>query len=133
MTSLLREVAASWPVTVILAFLALYPVVTAAVWVITALLYARRREGTSQAGEAFYAIPDRELPRVSVLVPAYREEAGLERTLEALHVLNYPDYEVLVVDDGSPDGRPTSRGSTSLETRASGCCARRSTRARPWR
>ncbi len=103
MSELLREVAASWPVTVVLAFLALYPVITAAVWVITALLYARRREGTSQPDEAFYDIPDGELPRVSVLVPAYREQAGLERTLEALHVLDYPDYEVLVVDDGSPD------------------------------
>lgn len=103
MTALLQAVADSWAVAVVLGFLALYPVVTAAVWVVTALLYAKHREsGASQA--AFYDLPETDLPRVSVLVPAYREEAGLDATLEVLHVLDYPDYEVLVVDDGSPDG-----------------------------
>jgi len=51
----------------------------------------------------FYAIPDGDLPRVTLLVPAYREAATIDRTLQALHDLDYPDYEVLVVDDGSPD------------------------------
>lgn len=103
MSRLLEAVAASWPVTVVLAFLALYPVVTAAVWVVTALLYAKQRE-TGAASDAFFDLPAERLPRVSVLVPAYREEAGLDATLEVLHHLDYPDYEVVVVDDGSPDG-----------------------------
>jgi len=98
--SLLAGLADSWALRVVLGFVALYPMVTAAVWVVTALLYWRSREG---ADDSFYDLADAELPRVSVLVPAYREAAVLDATLEVLHVLDYPDYEVVVVDDGSPD------------------------------
>ncbi len=42
-------------------------------------------------------------PRVSVVVCAYNEERTLEACLESLRRLRYPDYEVLVVDDGSTD------------------------------
>jgi biofilm PGA synthesis N-glycosyltransferase PgaC len=100
-TGVLAALASSWPVHALLGFIALYPMVTAVVWVVTALIYAGRREGP--ASEDFYAIPDEQLPLVTVLVPAYREETGIGATLEALHDLDYPRYEVLVVDDGSPD------------------------------
>jgi biofilm PGA synthesis N-glycosyltransferase PgaC len=100
MTPLLAGVAESTALVLVLGFVALYPLVTAAVWVVTALLYWRSREG---ADEGFYDLDDAQLPRVSILVPAYREALVLDGTLEALHVLNYPDYEVVVVDDGSPD------------------------------
>jgi O-antigen biosynthesis protein len=42
-------------------------------------------------------------PRVSVVVCAYNAEKTLAETLESLTRLDYPDYEVLVVDDGSTD------------------------------
>ena len=45
----------------------------------------------------------RELPPISILVPAYNEGAVLERALTSLMQLEYPEYEVLVVDDGSSD------------------------------
>lgn len=45
----------------------------------------------------------KELPSISILVPAYNEAAVLERALASLMRLDYPDYEVLVVDDGSSD------------------------------
>jgi len=41
--------------------------------------------------------------RFSIIVPAYNEEADLPKTLTALEVLKYHDYEVLVIDDGSDD------------------------------
>lgn len=102
MTGVLSTLADWWPVHVLLGFIALYPMITAVVWVVTALVYASQREGAGS--EAFYDLPDEELPLVTVLVPAFREEQGIGRTLEALHHLDYPTYEVLVVDDGSPDG-----------------------------
>jgi len=43
------------------------------------------------------------LPKVSVLVPAYNEEAVIERTLSSLCKIQYPDLEILVIDDGSFD------------------------------
>lgn len=45
-------------------------------------------------------------PRVSLLVPARDEAANLARTLPALLALDYPDLEILVLDDGSEDGTP---------------------------
>lgn len=42
-------------------------------------------------------------PRVSVVCCAYNAEATLAETLESLIALNYPDYEVIVIDDGSRD------------------------------
>jgi cellulose synthase/poly-beta-1,6-N-acetylglucosamine synthase-like glycosyltransferase len=42
-------------------------------------------------------------PAVSVLVPAYNEEAGIVASVSALLALRYPRHEVVVVDDGSSD------------------------------
>lgn len=43
------------------------------------------------------------LPSVSVIVPAYNEEAGIEQAVRSLAGSDYPDLEVIVVDDGSND------------------------------
>ncbi len=43
------------------------------------------------------------LPSVSIIAPAYREEATIVESVTALLNLRYPDYEVVVVNDGSPD------------------------------
>lgn len=43
-------------------------------------------------------------PGVTVLVPAYNEEAVIGWTLHHLLCSDYPAFEVLVVDDGSQDG-----------------------------
>jgi glycosyltransferase involved in cell wall biosynthesis len=42
-------------------------------------------------------------PRVSVVVCAYNAERTMAACLASLEVLNYPDYEVIVVNDGSRD------------------------------
>ena len=42
-------------------------------------------------------------PRVSVVVCAYNAERTIDRCLASLAVLNYPNYEVIVVNDGSGD------------------------------
>lgn len=41
---------------------------------------------------------------VSVIIPAYKSEASLEMALRSLLEQSYPDLEILVVDDCSPDG-----------------------------
>jgi glycosyltransferase involved in cell wall biosynthesis len=43
-------------------------------------------------------------PRVSVVVCAYNAERTMFDCLASLERLNYPDYEVIVVNDGSRDG-----------------------------
>jgi O-antigen biosynthesis protein len=44
-----------------------------------------------------------EWPRASVVVCAYQAEDTIGECLQSLTELDYPDYEVLVVDDGSTD------------------------------
>ncbi len=41
---------------------------------------------------------------VSVIVPAYNEAANIEATVRSLLANDYPNVEVIVVDDGSSDG-----------------------------
>ena len=41
---------------------------------------------------------------VSLIVPAYNEEATVVETVKNLLKLNYPEYEIIVVNDGSRDG-----------------------------
>jgi cellulose synthase/poly-beta-1,6-N-acetylglucosamine synthase-like glycosyltransferase len=43
------------------------------------------------------------LPSVSIIVPAFKEEASIDQTVRALLSQRYPDFEVVVVNDGSPD------------------------------
>jgi O-antigen biosynthesis protein len=55
---------------------------------------------------AFADVPfatDRPQPRVSVVVCTYNGARTLAHTLEELRAVDYPDYEVIVVDDGSTD------------------------------
>jgi chlorobactene glucosyltransferase len=48
-------------------------------------------------------LPDRELPFVSILVPARNEEKKIARCLESLLLQDYPSFELIVVDDRSTD------------------------------
>lgn len=48
-------------------------------------------------------LPDADLPPVSVIVPAYNEGRVLERAIRSILRIDYPEYEIVVVDDGSRD------------------------------
>jgi cellulose synthase/poly-beta-1,6-N-acetylglucosamine synthase-like glycosyltransferase/peptidoglycan/xylan/chitin deacetylase (PgdA/CDA1 family) len=48
-------------------------------------------------------VPSGELPPVTVIVPAYNEAVGIERSVRSIAASDYPDLEVLVIDDGSTD------------------------------
>jgi len=52
-------------------------------------------------------------PPVSVVVPAYNEVVGIAATVRAIAASDYPDLELIVVDDGSTDG--TADAVTELE------------------
>lgn len=43
------------------------------------------------------------LPFVSIVIPAFNEEQSIMRSLDALKNLDYPRFEVIVVNDGSTD------------------------------
>jgi poly-beta-1,6-N-acetyl-D-glucosamine synthase len=43
------------------------------------------------------------LPPVSIILPAYNEGAVIDSAISSLLALDYPRYEIIVVDDGSAD------------------------------
>jgi len=69
----------------------------AAVWLILRHLM---RLGYSRYHESIH--PSMALP-VSVLLSAYNEESCIVESVKSLCQLNYPDYEIVVINDGSTD------------------------------
>ena len=61
------------------------------------LAFRHRRSSRGQRQETHF-------PVVSVVVPAYNEAVVIARTVGSLAASDYPDFEVVVVDDGSSDG-----------------------------
>lgn len=53
----------------------------------------------------YYPLP--KAPKISVIVACYNGDRTLRPCLESLKALNYPDYEVILVDDGSTDNTQT--------------------------
>jgi cellulose synthase/poly-beta-1,6-N-acetylglucosamine synthase-like glycosyltransferase len=59
-----------------------------------------RRRRYSASDEAF-ASPF--TPGITVILPAYNEEAGIVESVRSLLALRYPQFEIVVVNDGSSD------------------------------
>ena len=69
----------------------------------------RPKEGFFVVQRMFLAAPYYPLPRhpmVSVVIACYNGARTLKACLESATQLNYPAYEVILVDDGSTDGTP---------------------------
>jgi len=77
----------------------LYLVFTAIAW--RGITHHRRERAYSATAEVF-ASPL--TPPISILVPAYNEEAGIVESVHSLLGLRYPEFEVIVISDGSTDG-----------------------------
>jgi len=60
--------------------------------------FAFRRPRASRVAHA-----DSDLPMISILVPARNEEENIERCIRSLLALNYPNFEVIALDDNSTD------------------------------
>jgi biofilm PGA synthesis N-glycosyltransferase PgaC len=106
--SLLLAIQRSPPYWWLLIFFAAYPIVTSIMWMITAMLFRWRWENATPppppGAEAAPAPAAAPRPFVSLLVPAHDEEAVIARSVQAMLALDYPSFEVIVVDDGSNDG-----------------------------
>jgi poly-beta-1,6-N-acetyl-D-glucosamine synthase len=81
---------------IITAYVFWYPLVMSTTWMIGGLLFYFRRERKAP-------LPLTETPMVSILVPCYNEEDTIQDTIQHLHELNYPNYEIIAINDGSKD------------------------------
>lgn len=74
-----------------------YPAIMSAAWIVGAVIFYFSNERKKP-------LPLYETPKVSILVPCYNEEDTIENTVAELSKIQYPDYEIIVINDGSKDG-----------------------------
>jgi biofilm PGA synthesis N-glycosyltransferase PgaC len=79
-------------------FVYLYPLLMSFVWMIGALIFYFRLEHKKKTPPEMKGYPF-----FSVLVPCHNEKDQLGDTVAYLVELDYPDYEIILIDDGSDD------------------------------
>lgn len=72
-------------------------------WVLSLMAAVRARRGGPQVKATPKAPLPSPAPRMSVVVPARNEEHDIEACVTSLCAQDYPDLEIIVVDDGSTD------------------------------
>jgi poly-beta-1,6-N-acetyl-D-glucosamine synthase len=82
---------------VVLVFAGLYPIVSSGLWLSGAFLF-RILDETSRLEPS-----EGGWPGVTILIPAYNEEQVIGHCVQAALAVDYPDLEVIVLDDGSRD------------------------------
>lgn len=84
----------------LLGFVFFYPLFMSYLWMIGAVLFYFRFERT----QTHYTRPPADYtPPVSILIPCYNEGDNAEETLSHALALDYPDFEVIAINDGSKD------------------------------
>lgn len=79
-------------------FVYFYPLLMSFVWVTGGLIFFWRLERRKVAP------PESDnYPFFSVLVPCHNEESQIEESVLHLMQLDYPEYEIILIDDGSTD------------------------------
>ncbi|AKP63599.1 glycosyltransferase [Levilactobacillus koreensis JCM 16448] len=100
--SILKATLGQTVLNVFLLILCLYPVVGSFFWFAGALSY--RFLKTNKRDSDWSPILPSKQPMITIMIPAHNEEVMIEETITYLfEELNYDNYEVLVMNDGSTD------------------------------
>ena len=86
----------------ILAYVFLYPVLMSVAWMIGGITFYLRFERKPHRIVNQPPLRD-DYPLIAILVPCFNEEAHAEETINALMELEYPNFEVIAINDGSKD------------------------------
>ncbi len=86
---------------VLLKFVFMYPLVMSFLWMTGGIYYYLHweRHGDRDAGPPAIENP----PLVSILIPCFNETANVADTIAAAAKQNYPNFEVIAINDGSAD------------------------------
>ena len=87
--------------TLLFGFVFYYPFFMAWLWMLGGLIYFVAYERHDDFTQPDFT--QAETPRISIIVPCYNEEPNVREVIAHLQNLNYPNYEVLAVNDGSHD------------------------------
>lgn len=77
-------------------FILIYPLGMSIIWTTGTLYYYFRHEIKP-------TYTNKELPFCTILIPAYNEMENIHDIIDRMHKLNYPNYEIIVINDGSKD------------------------------
>lgn len=79
-------------------FVYLYPLFMGFIWIIGGLFFFWRRERGNQISPVIS-----KHPFFSILIPCHNEDEHIEESVMFLIDLDYPNYEIILIDDGSTD------------------------------
>jgi poly-beta-1,6-N-acetyl-D-glucosamine synthase len=82
-------------------FVFYYPLLMAYLWMVGGLLHyllVERKDGGKLAKPTLTSYP-----KVSVVVPCYNEADNVREVIASLDKLNYPNYDIIAINDGSRD------------------------------
>ena len=83
-------------------FVFFYPLFMACTWMMGAIFYFLYWERPlRKSGDKLPELPS--YPKVSILVPCYNEGPNVRETISQLAQLQYPDFEIIAINDGSKD------------------------------
>lgn len=87
-------------------FVLVYAVLVGSVYLLTLVIasFSVRRHTYHEGGlDDDVVLTSPLAPSIAVIVPAYNEEAGIIDSVRSLLTLRYPNFEIVVVNDGSTD------------------------------
>lgn len=64
----------------------------------------RRNHHLSRFGRIGEMLSSRSTPPLSIVIPAYNEEAGIVDSVRSMSIVKYPRLEIVIANDGSEDG-----------------------------
>lgn len=89
-------------INICLLILCLYPIVGSFFWFCGALCY--RFLKSNKRDDDWQVLPKSKQPMITIMIPAHNEEVVIEETITYLFEnLNYSNFEILVMNDGSTD------------------------------
>lgn len=70
---------------------------------VTSGMALRRNHHLRRFGRVGEMLSSKSSPPVSLIIPAYNEEAGIVDAIRSMSIVKYPRFEIVVVNDGSKD------------------------------